>query len=507
MSATNSGSHLLKARWFPNDQWQVAASWINFTDQGLQAYDATAGVPGSFGKVIRRIEDDTLSLRAQWQDAERANQWKLTVGQSHTQVQDHMPKGYSVFSSAYDTDDNFRYTNSTVDTQGTLRISKGPASRMDLRLGLQWGQQQRTIRRVTGNEAFNQAVYPDGFNSAQPSGSKHTKGLYLQPDWHWGRLQVMPGVRWDEIEVDAAGKTLVELAKAGQSSMVTYQRTTPSLNLSFDLVPQRWTTFAQVGQAFRPPLVDEVFTQGPYGRCLNYLLIGGTDPLPGYTEKSQVAPSSGICGDLYRPETSRTMEWGMSVRQPGFLGQRVTLKNNLSAKLTFFRNRTDHLLESILAASGGSGVIVQEGWERRHGAELEAAVDIGPVFSSLAASRIRGDSFDGRQAQPLTSAPADSVYWSLGWRWADVEAMVRVQRVSRRLTVVDTVNNVNVIGQQEGYELLGMSVRWNVNRHLSLNLSGENLGNATYHLSSGFGGSLGTQAAGRNVRVAATAIY
>ena len=507
LSATDSGSDLLKARWFPNDEWQFTASWMSFEDQGLQAYDATSGGPGGFGRVVRHIKDDTLSLQTQWRDAEGANQWKLTVGQSHTQVDDHMPKGYSTFSSAYDTDDNFRYQNSTVDSQGTVRLSKGPASQMDLHLGLQWGQQDRTIRRVTSNAAFNQALYPDGFNSAQPSGTKTTKGLYLQPDWRWGRLQVLPGVRWDEVEVEASGKTLVELAKAKQANTVTYQRTTPSLNMNFDLVPQRWTIFTQIGEAFRPPLVDETFTQGPYGRCLNYLLIGGTKRLPGYTATSQVAPASGICGDLYQPETSRAIEGGVSLRQPQFLGAGFKVKNSLSAKLNFFRNRTDHLLESILAQSGGSGVIVQEGWERRHGAELEAAIDIGPAFSSLAASRIRGDAFDGRQAQPLSTAPADNFYWSLGWRWTAVEAMVRWQHVSSRLTVVGAVGNTDVIGPQAGYHLLGMSLRWAVNPHLNVNLSGDNLRNATYHLSNGFGGGMGTEAPGRNVRVAVTAIY
>jgi hemoglobin/transferrin/lactoferrin receptor protein len=377
---------------------------------------------------------------------------------------------------------------------------------MDLHLGLQWGQQQRTVHRVI-DAANTDIVYPGGFNGAQPPGTKDTMGLYLQPDWRWGRLQVLPGLRWDQVLVRAQGKTVTELAKAGQAPTVSYQRTTPSLHVALELVPQRWTAFAQIGQAFRPPLIDEVFTQGGFGRCANYLLTGGTNRLPGYDGNSQVAPTSGICGDLYRPETSQSLEWGVSMRQPRFLGAGFKGKHNLNAKLTLFRNRTDHLLESILAQPGGSGVIEQTGWERRHGAELEASVDIGPAFSSLVASRIRGDSFDGRVSQALTSAPADSVHWSLGWRWTDVEAMVRVQQVYRRMTVVATVGNRPVIGPQEGYELLGMSVRWTPNTHLTLNLSGENLGNASYHLSNGFDGGLGTEAAGRNVRLALTAIY
>jgi outer membrane receptor protein involved in Fe transport len=82
--------------------------------------------------------------------------------------------------------------------------------------------------------------------------------------------------------------------------------------------------------------------------------------------------------------------------------------------------------------------------------------------------------------------------------------MVRWQHVRSRLTIID---NSNTVGTQAGYHLLGMSLRWNVSPHLNLNLSGDNLRNASYHLSNGFGGGLGTEAPGRNVRVAVTAIY
>ncbi len=73
----------------------------------------------------------------------------------------------------------------------------------------------------------------------------------------------------------------------------------------------------------------------------------------------------------------------MSTRQPQFLGDGVKLKHSLSAKLSFFRNRTDHLLESILAQSGGSGLIVQDGWERRHGTEQAKAKALTPPLAII----------------------------------------------------------------------------------------------------------------------------
>jgi outer membrane receptor protein involved in Fe transport len=150
---------------------------------------------------------------------------------------------------------------------------------------------------------------------------------------------------------------------------------------------------------------------------------------------------------------------------------------------------------------------VQDGWERRHGVELEATADIGPAFSSLSASRIRGDAFDGRYPQALSTAPADSVHVSVGWRWRAVEAALRWQQVSSRLTTTGGTVIAPTYGIQDGYHLLGASVRWNVNPHLNVNLSGDNLRNATYYLNNGFGNGKGSEAPGRNVRVAVTAIY
>jgi len=503
-SESDSRSHLIKARWFPHDEWEMTASWARFADQGLQPYDTTAGAPGLFGLVLRAIEDDTLSLRTQWTDEAAGHEWKLTVGQSRTHVHDLIPQwGGSTFAMLGDVEDDLDFTHTVADSSAVLRLHEGPASQFDLRLGLQWGRQERTVTRYhTGRP--NQ---PGGFNPAQPPGRKTTLGAHVQADWRWGRWQVLPGLRWDEARVQAQGQTVQQLLASQQATRVRHERLSPSLYLAFDLQPQRWKAFAQVAHGFRPPLIDEVFMQGPYGRCNNGILLGGSNRVAGYAPGAVVAPASGICGDLYRPETSTSVEWGLSTSQSQFLGALWNIPHRVDAKVNWFRNHTGHQLESILARPGGSGVIEQAGSERRHGVELEAALSVGPAFSSLSASRIRGERIYRAEHHPLITAPADRVHWSVGWRWQTVEALVRWQKVSDRQTVVGALNGRDVIGTHEGHALLGMSLRWNLNPHLSLNLTGENLENARYHLTDSLGGGLGTLAAGRNVRLSLSAIY
>lgn len=505
-SAVDAGSDLLKASWFAHEQWQLSATWLRYHDQGLQAYDATGGQAAGFGFTQRRIDDDTVSAQARWRDATAGHQWMLTLGRARTRVRDHFEPGMGIFANAVnkEVNDDIDYIGHTLDTSGRIRLADHPrAGRLDLHLGLQLGHSHRSSRRVTGSVQQNQSQYPGGFNEAQPPGDKATQGAYIQSEWRQGRWHVLPGVRWDRFALRAAGPTVGMLAAAGQSAQVRYERTSPSLLLAVDLVPGRWTLFAQAAQAFRPPLIDEVFSRSAYGACNDYRLTRGYT-VPGYPAGSKLAPASGICGDLYRPETSRTLEWGVSTMQPGWAGD----KSRLDAKLTVFSNRTRHLLESLIAETGGTGRLVQSGREDRHGVELEAQASLGSAFASLAASRIRGTVFDGQERHALTTVPGDSLHLGLGWRWPGMEAMLRWRRVSERLVVTGTTAaQADVLGTQDGYRVLGLSLRWQINDHFDAVLSGDNLENARYQLNNGFGGGIGTEAPGRNVRLSLTGRY
>jgi hemoglobin/transferrin/lactoferrin receptor protein len=80
LSATHMHSDLLKASWWATDAWKLSLSWLRYADQGLQAYDATGGANNSFGRVQRRIDDETLSLRSEWRDETAGHEWATTLG-------------------------------------------------------------------------------------------------------------------------------------------------------------------------------------------------------------------------------------------------------------------------------------------------------------------------------------------------------------------------------------------------------------------------------------------
>jgi hemoglobin/transferrin/lactoferrin receptor protein len=520
LSATDAGSSLLKGSWWASDSLKLQASWIAFQDQGLQAYDTTGGQPGAFGQTQRRIQDETLSLQAHWLDEASGREWKTTLGRSRTQVRDHMAKGWSVFSVSAPVDDDIAHDHQTLDTRLTLPLMRSAEAdptdarpsnagdrpsasgwRLSLHLGLQQGHSERASRRVTGNTAINQALYPDGNNPAQPPGSKDSTGAYAQLALQHGRWQVLPGLRWDRITSRVEGANALLLQQAGQSDRISAARSSPSLTLAHELVPQRWTLFGTWAQAFRPPLLDEAFMRASYGPCNNASLLRLSDGgVPGYARTAQVAPRSGICADFFEPESSRSLQAGVHARLPGVAGPRSALQ----AKLTAFNDRTAHLLETLMAEPGGSGRLTQPGTEHRWGLELESSLQVEAFSVRLSGHRMQGRTFDGLAERDLLTVPADRLLLALGWQqpWGDIG--LRWQQVWARRYFTD--NTRRATARQAGHRLLGVTARWQLQPQLSLDVAADNLANTPHQLDNGFGGP-GTDGPGRNVRIALSARY
>ena len=512
LSATDADSALLKGSWWASDSLKLQASWIAFQDQGLQPYDTTGGQPGAFGQTQRRIQDETLSLQAHWLDEASGREWRTTLGRSRTRVRDHMEKGWSVFSANGPVDDDIEHAHQTLETRLTLPLmgsAQGAASpsdaadswRLSLHLGLQQGHSERASRRVTGDAAINQALYPDGNNPAQPPGIKDSTGAYAQLALQHGPWQVLPGLRWDRITSRVEGANALLLQQAGQPDSVSAARSSPSLTLAHELVPQRWTLFGTWAQSFRPPLLDEAFMRASYGPCNNASLLRLSDGgVPGYARTAQVAPRSGICADFFEPESSRSLQAGMHARLPGVAGQRSVLQ----AKLTAFNDRTSHLLETLMAEPGGSGRLTQPGTEHRWGLELESSLQVEAVSVRLSGHRIQGRTFDGLVERDLLTVPADRLLLALGWQQAWGDIGLRWQQVWARRYFTD--NTRRATARQTGHQLLGLTARWQLHPKLSLDLAADNLANTPHQLDNGFGGP-GSDGPGRNVRIAISGRY
>lgn len=518
LSNTDAGSSLLKGSWWLTDQWKAVLSWVRYQDQGLQPYDTTGDAAGGFGKVQRRIDDDTLSLQTKWADETSGAQWQATVGRSQTRVRDHMAKGWSVFSMLAEVDDDIDHRHTTWDTRLTLPLIRHAAStdagvpstdantwRMSLHLGAQGGHSNRTSRRVTGSALLNQTTYVNGHNPSQPSGSQDRIGGYVQLDVRHGGWQALPGVRWDRFTTRVIGPNATALLAAGQPDEITAQHASPSFTLAHSWAQQGWTVFGTVARAFRPPLLDEAFAKSSYGRCNNASLLrtyGDGMRVPGYPLNANVAPSSGICANFYEPELSRSVQAGVQTQQRGIFG--LGPRSAFDAKLTAFNDRTEQLLETLMVSTDGSGTLVQPGTEHRWGLELEGGLQWHDWQARFSGHRMQGRTFNGLRERDLLTVPADRLQLSLGWRPAWGEIGLRWQQVWARKYFQD--NTHVTTGRQPSHRLLGAWAQWRINQQFALDLAAENLANASYRLDNGFA-SEGVEGAGRNLRVALSARY
>lgn len=524
LSDTDAGSSLVKGSWWITDQWKAALSWVRYQDQGLQPYDTTGGDPGGFGKVQRRIDDDTLSLQTKWQDEASGAQWQATLGRSQTRVRDHMEKGWSVFSTLAAVDDDIDHQHTTYDTrltlpliglatggEGSREVNSSPdaadnhAWRMSLHLGLQGGHNERSSRRVTGSDILNQTTYVNGHNPSQPSGSQDRIGGYAQLEVRRSGWQALPGVRWDRFTTRVVGPNATALLAAGQPDEITAQRASPSFTLAHAWTPQGWTVFGTVARAFRPPLLDEAFAKSAYGRCNNASLLrtyGDNVRVPGYALNANVAPSSGICANFYEPEQSRSVQAGVQTSQRDVFG--LGPRSAFDAKLTAFTDRTEQLLETLMVSTDGSGTLVQPGTEHRWGLELEGGLQWRDWQARFSGHRMRGRTFNGLHERDLLTVPADRLQLSLGWRQPWGEVGMRWQQVWAREYFKTTA--MTTTGRQPSHRLLGAWAQWRINNHFTVDLAAENIANVDYRLDNGFA-SEGIEGAGRNLRLSISARY
>lgn len=528
-SATASDSSLLKLGWRPNDDLKLELSRVAYTSGPERApYDATAGEPGVFGIVRRTIDDETINLKLDYTPPDSL--WKLRgrLSRERTHMRDLLlqaDNGITYVPGSLggpgDRTDLWHYDIQSAELFNDAEWQAGPFSGV-LTLGWQALRQDRTMVRLAENPIWNAPTggYPNGFYAAQPPGGKDSMAWIAEHALTWGNWTLTPGVRWDRYRVSAAGGTLDLLRAQGQASSLSFERTTPSMRLSWQ--PQQWVqglsfTLSQA-ESFRPPLIDEAFTNGAYSRCLRSM---GSVHFPLYDTKTgtDLAPPSGICGNLYRPEVSTTREASVAWKPA-----RDWLGTRWQARAAYFTIDTRDLLESLSAIDGR---VQQPGTERRHGSEIEVQADAPRWFGSLGHSRVQGRvnggtlSLTQTYSGPLYDVPGTTTTVSFGVR-ADgnrAEAGLRVRDIGERQAIVPNqttfcsrpgviVPGLGNIGTQQGVRLIDLfaSYRfsmWTPNDFV-LRLSVDNLGNEAYCLNDGFGGGVGTQAPGRNVKLQLT---
>ncbi|MFJ5445341.1 TonB-dependent receptor domain-containing protein [Methylobacillus methanolivorans] len=507
-SAIQSVSELLKIGIFPIDSLEITTSLVSFKDTGLQPYDATGGQPGTFGNVLRDIDDFTWSHSVHFSPETRWIDLKAAFGMGHTKLHDLIAQdmnssinppqpgcnGIIRISNPSDRrfcrgdlNDYYVYKTKSIDISNTAQIKSNGWLKIALLTGYQFNESKREIERFFENRQSSTQTnqYPNGFNASAPPGTKSFHAVYVQPRLEFGQLSIIPGYRRDDYEIEADGGTLRTLAAFNQANKIKLTEETWSLGLSYDLFDknsrQKLTLYSNYGQGFRPPLIDEYFTRGIFSRCSPALMPNG--------------PSSRICGDLYKPQRSESTEAGLTYQNPGILGSAL----DVLGKINFFHIHTSNLLLSLQQEADGS--ISQNGWERRNGVEFESFLQYKSIFLRATHSRTRGTLFDGSEYVPLYTVPGNATNINLGAQLSPtVEVNLTYRKISERNVVTGGGSGLPLVfGIQDGYEVWNAGMRWQPTQQLGLRLIGENLKNKEYFLDGTMGGQ-GMYAAGRNIK-------
>jgi len=514
-SAIESISQLLKVSIFPRDDLEMITSLVKFTDTGMQPYDATGGQPGFFGYVRRATDDFSWTETLNYTPDNPLLNLKAVFAGGYTNLHDLLKPGWSNINPSNsfcngiiftpnpsnkticpgDLNDYYNYKTRTIDLSNTAIIAKTDNVELSLLAGWQYNSREREVSRFYENSNSSAQVnsYPGGQNLTAPSGNRSYKAFYLQPNIQWGQLNIKPGYRRDDYEVEVTGAlTKKRLAQFGQSDKIEFTAETFSLGLAYDLFrrnsPEKLTIYSNYAQGFRPPLLDEYFTAGGFGsRCL-----------------FPQTPST-ICGDLYNLQNSESTEAGISYQNPRLWGTNVFL----SSKLNFYHIYTGNLFTSMRYDTA-QGKYTQDGWERRNGIEFESFLQYQGWFMRGSYSKISGELNNGLTAVPLYTVPGNALNINIGKEiTSSIDANLTFRKISDRDVILSgdgSASSPYTYGIQNGYVLWNAGVNWRASPNVTLRLIGENLTNNQYRFDNAMGGS-GILGPGRNVKFFAELMY
>jgi hemoglobin/transferrin/lactoferrin receptor protein len=333
-----------------------------------------------------------------------------------------------------------------------------------------------------------------GYSGAQPPGVSQSTALILDHSLSWGPVTLTTGSRWDRQRAEAKGGTAYVMNRAGAASSIAFSQSSPSVALTLRALNDITATVRR-SRAFRPPLIDEYFTNNGY--C-------NTDP-----DLYELSGETGICGGLYSPEvayqTEWTLAWASSERLWG---------GRFQARATFFRITTSHVLESIQSINGRAE---QPGTEYRNGHELEASYDHPAWFANVSVSRVGARQEDGGPNAPAVfDLPGSLTSATVGTRWLDnkIEAGLRWRSQGDRTTLSgaqvrpecgrltgQVLPNQRLVAIQYGPDVLDLFASWRLYDRTVLRVSVDNVTDEAYCTLSGFLGGIGLPAAGRSARM------
>ncbi len=400
-------------------------TWLAFNDDAIEPNNGQGGNTGDL--VDKTITSNTF--RAGIDYTPKDNKW--------------IDLGFLAYSNSAEVEeqelDSDRQITREVDTLGfsldnRSRFTVGGATDIILTYG---GEYYRDKQKGRDNATV------DGTRGGVPDATADTYGLFAQAEitvnTGAGELLIIPGLRYDHFENEAAGEAVTTNDSA----------VSPKLGVSYK--PVEWLlTFANYGEAFRAPSFNEIFADDIHFRI----------PLgPGLE-----APNFFIPNPDLKPERSRTWEFGAGLDFKNILAD----QDAFTVKGSYFRSNVENLIDlevnfvfspSCFApvpgpCTAGTSRNINTASARLKGYEIEAAYNNDDLYLNLGYSAIDGK--DRNTGDYVGVLAADRLNLDGGVKLAAIDA-----RLGARLEVAANFDKVNTVAEErDGYEIMDVYFVW-----------------------------------------------
>lgn len=511
LSDTVPSSGLAKLEYYLNDDTTLGLSFHRFRTNGLEPFDArTSSVLGGFGTVDRTSDDKTYTAKFLYNPINDLIDFKLNIGYTDTKVSE-VDQGDGVGGlSALGDIEEFEYDIWSLEAKNISLVELGSITQT-----ITFGFDGEYSDRESSEIDISESLLAMGA-AEQPSGIYQQYGVFLVNEIQFGNLTLTPSIRWDynhaRVTFDEGPNNTVDLLNSfGQDNSESFDIFLPSFSASYQLGSSPFTIFYNYWEQYRPPKIDEYFTEGPFGRCF----LG---------DLGEPYESSEVCGDLYEPETSRNNDVGLLIQKDHIWGN-----DKLLAKFTYFDTKVRHLVEFL--NNDPENLTDQTAKEERDGFEVEVNYARKNFSVNLGYSEIDGE-IEGywineesqfpaigglldptQQTRPVYTIPGDTL--TLTTKFAipkyNLELGWRGQHVDRRLGLNTDISAVGVPDRFDSYFVQDIWANWRPFKDTRLENSVlrfgiDNVGNKRYRVNTGGdgGSGLGNFGISRNVKVTFT---
>lgn len=320
--------------------------------------------------------------------------------------------------------------------------------------------QRADLRNLyTGINALPPEVFPlKRFPDTRASGT----AVYAQAEWVSERLSVVPGLRWDQFEVDVQSQDGFYPPAKLPARSLSGSAASPKLGMLYRASAD-WSMFGQYAGGFRAPTANQV--NGYYENAAEAVVIV---PNP----------------DL-KPEKSRSLEFGVRGRL-----------DTLSLDAAIFSSHFDNLIVENTFISGLGTTASPKRFQttntdkaRIHGFELKGYQQWGMAGGGKVGTPFTLGWAKGKNSQ--TGAPLNSIeptkltigldYQTAQWTWQ----LVARHHAAKRADDIDSpglVKAPNVQAPVAASTTFDLSAQWRFRKNARLNVGIANLTNRTYWL-------------------------